>query len=410
MKFLNLRIILLVAFCGVAVLSVLWFPTGQDNVLALESDVEKPVETLGIGSPAPKLDVEHWVQDGNGFFKPVTEFKPGHVYVVEFWATWCGPCVSSMPHLAALQTRLRGQNVQIVSISDEPLEQVEAFLKRETEGPQGEKTTFAAITSAYSLTTDPDRSAHEDYMDASNQQGIPTAFIVGKDGIIEWIGHPMEMDEPLDQIVGGKWDRKEFAEMYVAKQAFGETLQKLSRLANSGKFAEAIALVDAEMAKKLPAEIETQLVGIKHQIKLMGGMVDDEVSAFLRQKITGNRGNAVAVAQIGWSLHQMTQRAPDGAVQPGMKELIQETIVALQAEVEGAEKELQPLLLDTVAHLHEAIGDLDAAIASQQAAVDSADERTKERLSRYLDQLKETKQGSSKTETDGAAQVETKQK
>jgi len=409
MKFLNLRIALLVAFCGVAVLSVLWFPTGQDNVLALESDVEKPVETLAIGSPAPKLDVEHWVQDGNGFFKPVTEFKPGNVYVVEFWATWCGPCVSSMPHLAALQTRLRGQNVQIISISDEPLEQVEAFLKRETEGPDGEKTTFAAITSAYSLTTDPDRSAHEDYMDASNQQGIPTAFIVGKDGIIEWIGHPMEMDEPLDQIVGGKWNRKEFAELYVAKQAFGETLQKLSKLANTGKFAEAIAIVDAEMAKKLPEEIETQLVGIKHQIKLMGGMVDDEVSAFLRQRITSNRGNAVAVAQIGWSLHQMTQRAPAGAVQPGMKTLIQETIVALQAEVEGAEKELQPLLLDTVAHLHEAIGDLDAAIASQQAAVDSADERTKERLSRYLGQLKEAKESSGNAESE-AAKTETEQK
>jgi hypothetical protein len=42
---------------------------------------------LTIGSKAPSLDVEHWVSDGNGAFKPVTAFQPGKVYVVEFWAT-----------------------------------------------------------------------------------------------------------------------------------------------------------------------------------------------------------------------------------------------------------------------------------------------------------------------------------
>ncbi len=76
-------------------------------------------EELGIGSRAPELDIEHWIQDGNGFFKPVTTFEQGKVYVVEFWATWCGPCIQSMPHLAELQNKYRGQNVQIVSVSDE---------------------------------------------------------------------------------------------------------------------------------------------------------------------------------------------------------------------------------------------------------------------------------------------------
>jgi thiol-disulfide isomerase/thioredoxin len=391
MKSLNLRIALLVAFCGVAVLSVLWFPTGPDNVMAIEAETEKPAKTLTIGSPAPALDVEHWVQDGNGFFKPVTEFKPGNVYVVEFWATWCGPCISSMPHLAELQEKMRGQNVQIISISDEPLETVESFLKRETRNQAGEETTFAAITAAYCLTTDPDRSSHEDYMEAANQPGIPTAFIVGKDGKIEWIGHPMEMDEPLDQVVAGTWDRTEFAEVLIAKQKLGETIQTLSRLANQGKFTEAIAVVDAELEKKLPNEIQGQLVSIKYQIKLMGGMIDDEVAAFIRKRIASAQGNAIGVAQVAVQLMQVAQQTPAVAEQPAMKTLIGETVVALQAEVAGAEKQIQPLLLDTIAHLQAATGDLDAAIVSQEAAVAAADERSKARLSNYLEELRAAK-------------------
>ena len=88
-------------------------------------------EKLVVGSIAPKLNVEHWVQNGGGKFPKVTDFKSGRVYVVEFWATTCGPCVQSMPHLAELQTNYADKGLQIVSISSEPLEVVKAFLENE---------------------------------------------------------------------------------------------------------------------------------------------------------------------------------------------------------------------------------------------------------------------------------------
>ncbi len=79
-------------------------------------------EPMTIGSAAPKPVIEKFVRGTEPKW-----FEPGKVYVVEFWATWCGPCRMSMPHLSDVSEKYK-DSVVIVGISDEKLETVTKFL------------------------------------------------------------------------------------------------------------------------------------------------------------------------------------------------------------------------------------------------------------------------------------------
>ncbi len=52
------------------------------------------------------------------------------ILIVNFWATWCGPCLAEMPSLEELQKRFEGKGVRILAITDEPFETVRPFVKR----------------------------------------------------------------------------------------------------------------------------------------------------------------------------------------------------------------------------------------------------------------------------------------
>ena len=78
------------------------------------------------------------------------------------------------------------------------------------------------------------------WMEASGQNGIPTAFIVNKEGKIAWIGHPMEMERPLEKIIAGTWDLKTAAEAIPEAAAYNQGgTESLARLAKNYKDREA---------------------------------------------------------------------------------------------------------------------------------------------------------------------------
>jgi thiol-disulfide isomerase/thioredoxin len=145
-------------------------------------------DRLSVGDPAPALSIEHFVKG-----ERVDGFPADKVTVVEFWATWCKPCIEGFPHLSELQEQYPDE-LLVIGVSDEDLPTVEPFLAKEK---------WDAVT-RYTVTTDPDGSMQSDWMVAAGQQGIPCAFIVDRDGIIQYIGHPAAMDRTLERVITGK--------------------------------------------------------------------------------------------------------------------------------------------------------------------------------------------------------------
>ena len=75
-----------------------------------------------LGDPAAQLKYLKWVKG-----EPV-RIKKGSIYIVEFWATWCGPCKVSIPHLTEMQAKYKDKGVTIIGVSDEKIEKVKPFV------------------------------------------------------------------------------------------------------------------------------------------------------------------------------------------------------------------------------------------------------------------------------------------
>jgi thiol-disulfide isomerase/thioredoxin len=117
--------------------------------------------------------------------------------VMEFWATWCGPCIVMMPHMGELQAQYKDKGVTFIGYSakdpNNTQEKVEAMVAKK--GPA------LGYTFAYA----DDRETYNAWMRAAGQNGIPCCFVVDKEGKIAYIGHPMYLDVVLPKVVAGKW-------------------------------------------------------------------------------------------------------------------------------------------------------------------------------------------------------------
>lgn len=151
-------------------------------------------DVLKVGDPAPALAVGNWVKG-----EPVSGLDKGKTYVVEFWATWCGPCIKNIPHLTELQKEYKDVAFIGVAASERgddtksKQEKVEKFVKE-----KGDEM-------GYRVAFDGDREMSKDWMQAAGQNGIPCAFIVDGEGKIAFIGHPAkdEFANKLAELAGG---------------------------------------------------------------------------------------------------------------------------------------------------------------------------------------------------------------
>jgi len=197
----------------------------------------RALKELEIGDLAPPLVIEKWVK-GEGFSK----FEPGKIYVLEFWATWCGPCVASIPQLTELQLQYKDAGVVVVGVTSpdakNTLDAVTSLVAEKGEGMN------------YSVAWDTQRQTLDAYLKASRQNYIPCVFLIDREGRLAFIGHPSKIDQPLKQLADGTFDLNTAAEQYKADVAKRMTEQEKSREARryGERFAQACEAKDWEAA------------------------------------------------------------------------------------------------------------------------------------------------------------------
>jgi peroxiredoxin len=312
-------------------------------------------QTLTIGSEAPALDIAHWLKG-----EELTRFAAGQVYVLEFWATWCAPCVANMEHLSQVQERYAARGVRVIGLSDEPLQTTVEFLcKRhgKDEDTQFERTRYA-------LATDPDRSVHQAYFEAAGLRGIPAVFLIGKDGKIEWIGHPAEMDAVLEAVVTDRWNRGE----HRAKALAELETRRVLRAAET-RFAQA---VEGERWDDALAALEVLVTSPEDgdlYVPAMAGIL-------LSRSKDGERGSAYVrrVAREHWDdnawlLYQMAWLL-SGNPQFPLEEERRDLELALQYGLRAVELDPLDYHYTMVAGIHAQRGEREAAVAAQQRAID----------------------------------------
>ena len=201
-----------------------------------------PTTRLSVGSVAPELKASRWVKG-----ETVENLDPDQIYVVEFWATWCGPCRSSIPHLTEMAHKYTNAvfiGMNVWERGEDPEEKVIRFIDK-----MGDQMNYRVAMDSH------DQFMARHWMEAAGAKGIPTAFVVLQ-GKVAWIGHPMNgLEEVLQASTEGQFDFKEAKALVEKQQQVATEARKVAILFNN--YAKATSEDgDLEQAATLARQLE----------------------------------------------------------------------------------------------------------------------------------------------------------
>lgn len=310
---------------------------------------------LRVGDPAPVLKVSKFVKG-----TPVQKFQHGKLYVVEFWATWCGPCRTSIPHLTEMAKKYKDVQFVGVSVWETKQDAVEPFVK-----DMGAKMGYTvAMDDVPAGKTGNEGFMAANWMTAANQDGIPTAFVINKESKVAWIGHPMALDEPLSKIVAGKWDLEaesaRFVKETAGKKKMAALNQKIGQSLKDKNFDAALATVNDAIAEDPALE---PMVGTFKLAMLKQLARTADAHAYFEHLVDDvMKDNPMGLNQLVWPVVD-----PDAKVKSEPEDIA----VALRGAIKADElsKGKDPAIADTLAAAYHAAGDDVKAAAAQERAL-----------------------------------------
>lgn len=140
-----------------------------------------------VGEKVPDLVITDYIQNTPSDKNFNNKFK-----IVEFWATWCGPCLAAVPHINELQNKYKdNKNLVFISISDETPEKIKKTL---------DKIRFETI-----VVSDQSQKSHKSLIMKGESYSIPQTILIDNQNIVRWIGYPNLLNhEVIDNFLSGQ--------------------------------------------------------------------------------------------------------------------------------------------------------------------------------------------------------------
>ena len=158
---------------------------------------------LSVGDKAPPLAVETWLKHP----QPAV-VQPGKVSVVEFWATWCGPCLANIPHLTQLQKKYASRGLVVIGATSNDKWGNDRRAVESMIAAKGTAFDYAVAWLPESRGADDIGIFRNPWFRASEVEWLPCAYVIDRSGRIAFIGDPMMADPVVKAVLDGTFDMK----------------------------------------------------------------------------------------------------------------------------------------------------------------------------------------------------------
>ena len=219
---------------------------------------------LKAGDMAPMISITDWISN-----IPDDKNLEGKFLIVDFWATWCAPCLESVPHMNNLVDKYKSRkDLAFLAITDEKQAKVEGLLKR--------------VPFSSAVVSDVTRTTLNDY----KIKAIPACVVIDDRGQIKWVGHSSKINSKIiDKIL--KRENPESVDIdtkYTAKEA--------SKITDSLSKRYGAYFMDDQVKEyfdfgPLTAEKPRMKMSIPTKIIVIGMSLKDQFSQFF--KVSANQ-------------------------------------------------------------------------------------------------------------------------
>lgn len=329
---------------------------------------EEPASTeLLLGDPAPALTLKEFVKG-----EVVEKFEPGTIYAVEFWATWCGPCRRSIPHISELQAKYKKVVFIGVDVLEDDPEGVRAFVEK-----MGDKMDYRVAIDVPGEdpgegNDPPPGKMAVTWLDASHQSGIPAAFIVDGEGRIAWIGHPMQMDGPLAEIVAGEWD-------LAGRAKVAQLPRELKRAIAAGDGPALRAVIESAIESDPSQEKELSIIKLMTLMSAEGdeAAAIEYVNHLIKESFDENWRMLLGLCSFivtagGEEGNDLPEGLRPKTASQELKALALETAKKAVELADQEEKPASAAARDAMAGIYFALGDYATAVEQQESAIGKA--------------------------------------